>query len=67
MNTDPRNIDLFGRKVINRQGGEQMRLFHEPITISRPTPERIGSKNATDPRHTSPMFILENISTKESR
>jgi hypothetical protein len=49
------NTDLFGRPFVDPFKSDQLPLFHEPISVKRPDPVRIGSKSANDPKNTLPL------------
>ena len=55
-------VDLFGREVLEPIKGRQLPLWHEPLPDSRPEAERVGSRNATDPKHTKPLFSQPSLS-----
>lgn len=51
-------LDLRGNEV-GQLTGSQRSMFapaHEPVKFEPPMAERIGSKNAADPKHTAEMF-----------
>ncbi len=48
---------LFGQTVFDPATGKnQGSLFHEPVMVTAPEAERVGSKSANDPKHTGEMF-----------
>lgn len=61
-------LDLRGNEV-GELTGSQKPLFapaHEPVKFEAPQAERIGSKNAADPRHTAEMFPAQSKAGKEA-
>lgn len=63
----PRKQDLFGGTVIDRQGGEQGYMFHEPVEENRPEMERVGSAESNKPEHTAEMFPKEEAPVEPAR
>lgn len=48
--------DLYGNTIYEPIKGRQMDLFHLPLDIRPSEPERVGSRSATNPENTLPMF-----------